>query len=161
MFKYLAERFDVRIFLVTIALVILGIVSVYSATYDAQASEIFTKQLLWAAAGLCALLVCAFLPFRFLYLAAYPAYAISIALLVGVLLFGRTVSGSTSWFDLGVMRFQPSEFAKLTTVLALAVYLSRSDVTLARVKHLLVVAGVVLLPVALIMKQPDTGTAVV
>ena len=161
MFKYLAERFEFRIFLVVIALVILGIVSVYSASYDAQASEIFFKQLVWAALGVGVLLLCAFVPFRILHLSAYPAYALSIALLVGVLLFGRTVSGSTSWFNLGTLRFQPSEFAKVTTALALAAYLSRPDVTLAKVKHLFVVAGMVLLPVLLIMAQPDTGTAVI
>jgi rod shape determining protein RodA len=161
MFKYLAERFDFRIFLFVIALVALGIVSVYSASFDAKASEIYYKQLLWAAIGMGALFVCAFLPYRLLYLSAYPAYALSIALLIGVLLFGKTVSGSTSWFNLGALRFQPSEFAKVTTVLALAAYLSRPDVTLAKVKHLLAVAGIVLLPVALIMTQPDTGTAVI
>jgi len=69
------------------------------------------------------------------------------------------VSGSTSWFNLGALRLQPSEFTKITTVLALAQYLSRSDVSLQQLKGLATAAGIVLLPVGLIMLQPDTGTA--
>jgi rod shape determining protein RodA len=84
-----------------------------------------------------------------------------VLLLVSVLLLGKTVSGSTSWFNLGAFRLQPSEFTKITTVLALAAYLSRSDVSLQNLRHLAVVAGIVALPVTLIMIQPDTGTAMI
>jgi len=86
---------------------------------------------------------------------------LSILMLVIVLLLGKTVSGSTSWFNLGSFRIQPSEFAKITTVLALASYLSRSDVSLRSRRGLIMTAGIVLLPVALIMMQPDFGTAVI
>ena len=76
-----------------------------------------------------------------------------------MLILGKTVSGSTSWFNLGAFRLQPSEFTKITTVLALAQYLSRSDVSLQKFKDLAIAAAIVMLPVGLIMLQPDTGTA--
>jgi rod shape determining protein RodA len=159
--RFLTEYFDYRTFLTVAALTLIGIVSVYSATYDARASDIFYRQLLWAAVGAGTVIVITILPFRFLQFISYPAYIASIAMLVAVLLLGRTVSGSTSWFNFGAFRLQPSEFAKITTALALATYLSRSDVSLLNMKNLITGAGIVMLPVVLIMMQPDFGTAVI
>lgn len=147
--------------LVTLALVIIGLFSIYSATYDAGASENSFRQIFYAMAGLLLMVVITFLPLRALQFASYPAYFLSVLLLVSVLLLGKTVSGSTSWFNLGAFRLQPSEFTKITTVMALATYLSRSDVNLHSIRHLVVAAGIILLPVALIMLQPDTGTAMI
>jgi rod shape determining protein RodA len=161
MFDYLREYFDYKNLLITAALVAIGLVSVYSATYDARVPEIFYRQTLYAGAGLVVLLTLAFLPFRLLQFISYPSYFLSIVLLVSVLIIGRTVSGSTSWFNFGAFRLQPSELTKITTALALATYLSRTDVSLKHLKNLLIASGIVLLPVVLIMLQPDTGTAVV
>ena len=126
-YQEIKERVDYRIALIVLALLTIGIVSVYSATYDARAAEIFHKQVVWVGLGILALAAVAFVPFRLLQLASYPAYFLSILLLVSVLILGKTVSGSMSWFNLGSLRLQPSEFTKITTVLALATYLSRSD----------------------------------
>jgi rod shape determining protein RodA len=161
MSNYFEEHFDYRTVLIALSLVAIGLISIYSATYDALASDISYKQLLWAGAGIVVLVGISILPFKFLQYISYPAYFLSILGLVSVLLLGRSVSGSTSWFSFGTMRLQPSEFAKITTVLALAMYMSRSDVHLQNFKHLMIAAGFVLLPVALIMMQPDTGTAVI
>ena len=78
-----------------------------------------------------------------------------------MLVLGKTVSGSTSWFNLGALRLQPSEFAKITTVLALASYLSRPNISLGNIRDFGMAAAIVLTPVALIMLQPDTGTAII
>jgi rod shape determining protein RodA len=161
MIRRLREYFDLKTFLLALALVGIGLVSVYSATFDARASEYFHRQLLWAAFGLLAMCVAAFLPLRLLQLASVPAYMLSIAFLLAVLLLGRTVSGSTSWFSVGQLRFQPSEMAKVTTALMLASYLARMDVSLRRPRDLGIAAGIVLLPLALIMLQPDTGTGLI
>ena len=161
MMTYLKEHFDYQMLLVAAALVGAGLLSIYSATYDAGASDIWHKQLLWVGGGAFLLLIALFLPFRVLQLISYPSYFLSILMLVAVWQLGKTVSGSTSWFSLGTIRIQPSEFTKVTTVLALATYLSRSDVSLQKAKDLIVAAGIVLLPVALIMLQPDTGTAMI
>lgn len=161
MLTYFKEYFDYRTALITLALAFIGIVSVYSATYDARASEIAYRQLVWVGAGVVILFVITFLPYRFLQFISYPSYFLSILMLVSVLLLGRTVSGSTSWFNLGAFRLQPSEFTKITTVLALATFLSRNDVSLRNFRDLLIASGIVLLPVVLILKQPDTGTALI
>lgn len=161
MANYFRERVDFYIIGFTLALVIFGLVSIYSATYDAGASENSYRQLLYAGGGAVLMVVLFFLPFRLLQFVSYPAYFFSILMLVSVLLLGKTVSGSTSWFGFGLFRFQPSEFAKLTTIMALATYLSRSDVSLQSVKNLIVASGIVLLPMVLIMMQPDTGTAMI
>ena len=160
-YQELKERFDYRTALVVLGLMAIGLISVYSATYDAKAADIFHKQVLWAAVGVMVMGAVSVVPFRLLQLVSYPAYFLSLLLLVAVLLLGRTVSGSESWFSIGQVRLQPSEFAKISTVLALATYLARSDVSLRKVKYLAIAAGIVLLPVALIMMQPDTGTAII
>ncbi len=161
MLKYFTEYFDYRTLLPVLLLLAIGLGSVYSATFDARVPEIFYRQLVWAVAGLFIALAVAFVPLRLLLAAAYPAYFLAVFLLVSVLLIGKTVSGSTSWFSLGALRLQPSEFAKITTALALAKYLARTEVSLTHLKSLLIASGIVLLPLALIMLQPDTGTAII
>jgi rod shape determining protein RodA len=161
MMTFLKEHLDYRTALVALALVIIGLVSIYSATFDAKMSEVSNRQVIWAVIGVGVLLVVMFIPFRLLQMASYPSYFLSVLLLISVLLLGKTVSGSTSWFNLGALRFQPSEFAKITTVLALATYLSRSDVSLQKFKHLVIASGIVLLPVVLILLQPDMGTTMI
>jgi rod shape determining protein RodA len=157
----ISNRFDYRTALITLALIIIGVVSVYSATFDAKASDTFYKQILYVTAGTAIMVAIMMTPFRILQMVSYPAYFLSILVLVSVLLLGRTVSGSTSWFTVGSYRLQPSEFTKITTILALATYLSRSDVSLRKFHDLMIASGIVLLPVALIMMQPDFGTAII
>jgi rod shape determining protein RodA len=156
-----ADRFDVRTALITLALVAVGLLSIYSATYDAGLSAIAMRQLIWVSGGLVIMIVVAFLPFRFLQFIAFPSYFASILMLVTVLLLGKTVSGSQSWFSLGPLRLQPSEFAKVTTALALASYISRTDVSLRSIRNLAVATGIVAFPTVLILLQPDAGTTVI
>jgi rod shape determining protein RodA len=159
--NFLRRYVDLQLGISALLLSLIGVVSIYSATFDARASEIFYRQMTWVAIGTGVILVLMFVPFRLLQTVSIPAYVVSLILLVFVLLLGKTVSGSTSWFNLGPFRIQPSEFAKITTVLALAAYLSRSDVSLLTPRGLAVAFGIVLAPVILIMMQPDFGTAVI
>jgi len=159
--NYLRRHVDFQLGISALLLSLIGVVSIYSATFDARASEIFYRQMIWIAVGTGVILVLMFVPFRLLQAVSIPAYVVSLILLVFVLLLGKTVSGSTSWFNLGSFRIQPSEFAKITTVLALATYLSRSDVSLLTPRGLAVTFTIVLAPVILIMMQPDFGTAVI
>lgn len=161
MTSYFKEHIDYATALVTLTLVAYGLVSIYSATYDAHASDLSVKQLYFAGAGLVIFMVMTFLPFKLLQFISYPSYFLSILLLVSVLILGKTVSGSTSWFNLGAFRLQPSEFTKITTALALATYLSKADVSIQRFNNLTIATGIVLLPIALIMMQPDMGTAMI
>jgi rod shape determining protein RodA len=161
MFTFIKDHFDLQIGISTFVLTLVGAVSIYSATFDAHAGSFFYRQLVFMGIGTIGLLAITFLPFRTLQAVSFPAYVASLALLVTVLLFGRTVSGSTSWFNLGAFRVQPSEFTKITTVLALASYLSRSDVSLESPRNFLTATAIVGAPVLLIMLQPDLGTAVI
>ena len=161
MLNYIQRHFDLQIGISSLLLAIIGLVSVYSATYDARASDIFFKQLTWYGASTIIVAILTLFPFRMLQTISIPAWLFSLLLLVVVLLLGKTVSGSTSWFNLGSFRIQPSEFAKITTVLALASYLSRTDVSLRNPRDLMLATGIVLAPIALIMMQPDFGTAVI
>ncbi|MDI6767741.1 MAG: rod shape-determining protein RodA [Bacteroidota bacterium] len=155
------ENIDLKTIAPVTLLLLLGIASVYSATYDAGASIFFNRQLIWAGSGFFLMIVIMLLPFRTLQFLSYPFYGISILLLIVVLFGGKMVAGSRSWFGIGGFGLQPSEIVKVTTVLALASYLSRGQVNLQRFKHLATALGFVLFPVALITLQPDIGTAII
>src|SRR5690606_19272116 len=86
-------------------------------------------------------------------------YGITLLLLVAVLIVGRNVGGNQAWIPIGSFRLQPSEFAKLATCLLLARYLSNHSNKTPNLKTLITGAAIVLLPVALVMLQPDTGSA--
>jgi rod shape determining protein RodA len=161
MFAFIKEHFDLQIGISTFLLSGIGAISIFSATYDAHAASYFYRQLFFIGIGTIGLLIFTFLPFRTLQSLSIPAYVASLALLVTVLLLGRTVSGSTSWFNFGAFRLQPSEFTKITTVLALASYLSRSDVSLESPRCLMTASAIMGAPVLLIMLQPDLGTAII
>ncbi|MBI5470857.1 MAG: rod shape-determining protein RodA [Ignavibacteriae bacterium] len=159
MANYFRDRIEFPILLASLALVAAGLVSVYSATFDARMAELFAKQVVAAGVGVFLLIVASLLPLRTLQLISIPAYFLSLLSLVTVLLIGKQVSGSTSWFNLGPMSVQPSEFAKIATILALASYLQQSDVSLQKTKDLLIAGAIIGAPVLLVLKQPDTGTA--
>jgi rod shape determining protein RodA len=161
MFAYLQRHFDLQVGVASLLLALIGASSIYSATVDAHALGIFNRQLIWLVGGTVALAIIAFLPLRLLQSFSWGAYFFTLFLLVSVLLLGKTVSGSTSWFNLGAFRIQPSEFAKITTVLALASYLSRPNVSLRTPRHLLIASAIVAAPVVLILLQPDFGTTVI
>lgn len=92
---------------------------------------------------------------------AYLIYSFAILLLIAVLIFGVTVKGQRSWFSIGGFTFQPSEIAKLGTCLALSSYLSIYGINLKHTKSLLICLGLLLLPVLIIMIQPDAGSSLV
>lgn len=88
-------------------------------------------------------------------------YVISIILLIGLFVLGKTKGGATSWYDLGFFDFQPSELGKLTTALALAKYLSDIQVDIQTIRHQLYGLIIILIPTLLILPQPDPGSALV
>ncbi|MBI3587469.1 MAG: rod shape-determining protein RodA [Ignavibacteriales bacterium] len=161
MLDYLKEYFDFKAFLICLALVAMGLLSVYSATYDVGAAAAFHKQVIWAGIGFIALLISAFFPIRSLQRISFPLYGGMLLVLLVVLVVGKTVAGSKSWFGVGGLGGQPSELAKVTTVLALAAFLARTTTSLSNIKHLLIAIGIAIVPMALILAQPDLGTTVV
>ena len=159
--NWFKEHIDYQTIGIVVLLLLISIASVYSATYDAGASVFFHRQITWALIGLLLMFSIMLVPFRVLQLFSYPLYALSVITLLVVLVMGKVVAGSKSWFGVGGLGLQPSEIVKVTTILALASYLSHRHVSLHRLRDVAITFGIVLLPVVLILLQPDLGTAVI
>ncbi len=157
--SFFKEYFDRTIFFCVLSLVGIGLLSIYSATFDAYEGRDFYRQLLWAVIGFFAMLSTMLLPLRWLQRNALKIFFTSLSLLVLVLIAGKRVYGSQSWLGFGGLGIQPSEFVKITTMLALSSFLSQSDVKATDLKDLVKASVIVALPIALIMLQPDFGTA--
>lgn len=158
------NRFNPVVFLSAFGLISIGLLAIYSATYsNPDVSGNFTKQILSAIAGLVLVLTITFLPPRYISITSYILYGLNMFLLVAVLFVGKKISGQTSWFSIGGFGVQPSEFAKFTTILALANFLSNKekDTDVTNLRDFAVAVFIGLFPVVLIMLQPDTGTSLV
>jgi rod shape determining protein RodA len=155
------ENFDLMTFCSVILLLIMGALSVYSATYDAGASKYFYRQLVWMGIGLALMFVVMMIPFRSLQLLSYPVYVISLIGLIIVLVMGKTVAGSTSWLGVKGFGLQPSELVKATTVLAMASFLSGPRVNLHKLSDIMKSASFAIVPIVLILLEPDMGTAII
>ncbi len=158
------DRVAVILYLLLVAA---GMVSIISASYDDTISGFFSlehfymKQVVWIAVALGAAVVILLLDSRYYHMYAYYAYAAGLVLLVAVLLFGREVNGAKAWFEFGSVRVQPVEFVKIATALAVARMMSNYSFSIRRTGDLLRVAFIILLPLAIIVLQNDTGSGVV
>ncbi len=155
-----ARHFDMTTLISVLLITAVGFAAIFSATYAAQMNDRFKLQLAFAAAGIGLMLIMAYLPARWFTLIAYPLYAISLVLLVYVAFAGKLVYGHRSWISIGTAQFQPSELAKLATMLAVGKYLSKEQ-DLSRIVPLLVTVALIMVPVALIMLEPDPGSAII
>lgn len=135
------------------------------ATMTAFGNEggFFLKQLMWISIGVIVMLLIARSDMRFLRESRYIIifYIASLALLLLVLVAGKTVKGAKSWFSFGFFSFEPADLVKLLVIMVLAKYFARRHVEIARFKHLLVSALYAFVPIGLIMLQPDFGSALV
>lgn len=159
----LFRDFDIGLVLAVVALIVIGLVSIFSATYvvESEANQLkFAKQLIWAIIGLAVVAGTAIMPIKFFQKNAYAFYGVSIALLIVVLFIG-TGAGTRRWIVLGPISIQPAEFAKAGALLALARYLSGKNRNLENLSEMAVAFGLVLVPLLLVMKQPDLGSALV
>lgn len=157
------ERIDLLLLIVTIAVIISGLLAIFSATYT-SGTDYFSKQLSFSIAGIALMIFISYIPPKFIAMSSYIIYGMSIVLLVLVLIIGKKISGSRSWFSMGGFGIQPSEFAKIATILALANFLSKSEEGFRNVNRpveFLKACAIVIIPVTLIMKQPDMGTSLV
>ncbi len=153
--------FDRVLFWSVVALLVIGIAFVYSATVEnvQVPTPLHTRQIVWALLGLALLFLVTALPIQFFYSTSYILYGLAILLLVGILV---DVGGSSRWFDLPLgIRFQPSEPAKVALILAAARYLAGRNVSFRRVQDFLVPMALGGLPFLLVARQPDLGTSVI
>ncbi len=158
------DRFNVAVLISGFGLIAIGLVAIYSATNsNPEVAANFNKQLVAALIGLVLVLVIMYLPPKYISMSAYFLYAVNLLMLVLVLFLGKKISGQTSWFSVAGFGIQPSEFAKVTTVLMLAQFLANKqvDTDINRPRDFFIAIMLGLLPVALIMLQPDMGTALV
>ncbi|MCD4814510.1 rod shape-determining protein RodA [bacterium] len=160
---HLAREMDLTILLPALVLALIGVAMVYAATFSNTGGAVFyLKQLVWIAVGLVGMLFFASLDFHVLIQRyAQPAYWVLVVLLAVLLAAGDQISGSKRWLAVGPFSFQPSEFAKIATTLVLAKFLaSRQD----KVRDWQTLFGAFLLaliPMVLILREPDLGTALV
>jgi len=160
--KFLAD-IDYSLVAISAALIGIGILSISSAGIDAEGfrfSSEHTKQMIWAATG--ALLALAAMTLDISRLKDYTlfAYLAMILLLIYTRFAGRVVNGARSWIGIGEYGIQPSEFAKITTILFLARYLDASE-QLSSFRRLISGGLIIGVPVLLILSQPDFGSAIV
>ncbi len=161
--RRLVQNFDWVLLGLVVIICATGIVNLYSAGYNRQTGDtpLYIKQLYWLAVGLGMLCMTLIYDYRHLEKLSYPVYILSILLLVAVIFGGKMVSGSRRWLPLGSLSFQPAELAKIAIVLVLATYFNRRSRTEAmRLKNLIVPGVLVMIPVGLIIKQPDLGSAI-
>jgi rod shape determining protein RodA len=151
-----------------LCLMALGTAFVFSASTAGDSggpgplyNQYWFRQLVWFAIGLGAAIVICLIDYHTLARWSVVIYSLTILLLIGVLIFGTVRSGARRWFDLGFFSLQPSEFAKLAVILALANFLSRPVDELRQPLNFWKAIGMMLLPFLLILKEPDLGSALV
>ncbi len=148
-------------------LVIFGWMNVFASSYNEQAASIFSikqnfgDQLIWILVSLLMIIVLFAIDHRFYHFFSYIIYGFAILSLVAVLAFGVEVNNSKSWIRIFGFNFQPAEFVKIATALAIARYLSGFNIKLWTWKSMGIMAILVGLPVGMILLQPDVGTAMV
>jgi rod shape determining protein RodA len=157
-------RFDLSIFGTAVLLWLIGLALVYSATTihtTGQLAGVFRQQILWVIMGVVVILLVAAIPTRLYYSLAYVFYGLSLLLLVAVLLKGEVSKGASRWISIAGFRVQPSEFAKIGLLFALARHLGEHEVSLRRIVSFVIPGLLIVVPFLLVLKQPDLGTAMV
>ncbi len=151
---------DYYLLVPVVSLCLIGLTCIYSATASDPASQyLFTKQLVFVGIGVLILLAVILTPIRYIDSLSFLFYVGALICLVAVLLFGSVRSGARRWFDLGFINIQPSELAKIATILFIARILALRRINTSTVGNMMITLGLVAVPMMLIMKQPDLGTA--
>ncbi|MCL9809333.1 rod shape-determining protein RodA [Flavobacterium luminosum] len=149
------------------ALVILGWMNIYSADITPESNYIFDitqnygKQLIFIGCNIVLIFIILTIDAKIYERFASVFFGASLVLLAGLFIFGKTVAGQRCWYAIGSFTIQPSEFAKAATALALAKYLSDSQVNLKNFNHQLIGLLIIALPILLILPQPDPGSALI
>jgi rod shape determining protein RodA len=161
------RRIDWLSVLIYVLLVGIGWVNIYSSTFNQDhgsvfdLSQLYGKQLVFIGFSLVVIILVMGLEASFYERFSSLFYLISLVLLLGLFVFGKTIAGATSWYALGFFNLQPSELAKAATALALAKYLSDIQTDIKRRKDQLYALLIIVLPALLIIPQPDPGSALV
>jgi rod shape determining protein RodA len=159
-----SSKHDLNAVWTMIFIIGIGIVNLYSATYSSHGAEaqFWKQQLMWFGIGSLVSVTAYFVHYRVLERFAYAAYAVNLILLIAVLVVGKSVLGAKRWLGFGSFSIQPSEFMKITIAWTLAKYFHDDQYRdHYDFKSLLIPILLVLIPVLLVMAQPDLGTAMI
>ena len=160
-------QFDWITILIFLALVAFGWLNIFSASSTGEVTSYFDlsqpygKQLLFIILTIVLIVIIFSLEAKFYERFSSIIYIASILSLIGLFIFGKTVSGATSWYGIGGMTLQPSEFAKAATALAVAKYVSDLQTNIKDYKDLIKTCIIIFIPAFLILLQNDTGSTVV
>jgi len=163
--KFFSGNVDWFTVILWLLLCIIGWFNIHAAVFDPENPGIFNvntnygKQSIYIFSAIIIGLAILIVDAKFYSSVSPVLYAITLILLVTVLIVGRNVGGNQAWIPIGNFRLQPSEFAKLATCLLLARYLSAQSTKIPGIKTLFVGAGIIFVPVLLVLLQPDTGSA--
>jgi rod shape determining protein RodA len=156
LYAYLVKHLDRYLLTLVAILLVMGLLILYSAS--GATLERVAAQMANICAALVVMWIAANVPLHYLSRIALPLYVLGLVLLIAVAAFGEIVNGARRWLDLGFTRIQPSELMKIAAPLMLAWYFDRYEAVL-KMRDFAVGALLVLVPVLLIAKQPDLGTA--
>ena len=160
--KRIIKNIDWSILIYVLILTVIGLVALYSATINDDLHE-FKRQCIWIAISIPVMIVILFIDYNIIARFSPYLYGISIVLLIAVL-FTTAVNGASSWFNIGFFAFQPAELAKVFVIIFLSIVIlniqKRSKGEINKPLKLAMILGVVILPVLLIIMQPDYGTAI-
>jgi rod shape determining protein RodA len=163
MFDFSALReLDWLLILVMVLIVGIGIVAIYSASYDMnkdRSTDYWLRQLIWFGLGICLFLFSTCFEYRKLRTIGIPIYIVSLLLLLYVIPFGQEHGGAQRWIKIWKFELQPSEFAKLSVIIGLTLFLAEFRKFSESLRYTLIPLVIVCGPVFLIFKQPDLGTA--
>jgi len=141
-------------------LVLLGWLNIYSSSLSSMEGT-SEKQFLFIVLSIPLIFIVLFVDGKFYEKYASIIYGVGLISLLGLFAFGKTIAGQRCWYGIGSFTLQPSEFAKVATALALAKYLSDSQINLSHTNRQIQALALVFLPVLLILPQPDPGSALI
>jgi len=153
------SRLDLNLLITALLIAAVGCMLVYSATFSSPDAPLFRKQIIWTSIGLLLMILFIWIDYHVLMEIAPVLYAVGIALLLYVLLWGRLTRHVRSWIHIGSFQFQPSEFMKIFTALLIAKYFDSNDRAYLDFRNFVIVMAMLGLPVVLIYLQPAAGSA--
>jgi len=159
-------RIDWLMILIYFVLVFIGWLNIYSASYTedttlSMMSQPHGRQQVFIGLSIFLIILILSIEAKFYERFSSVIYLVSLLSLIGLFVFGKNISGATSWYSFGGFSIQPSEFAKFATALALAKFMSDTQTNIKLLDHLLKIFAIIFLPALIIIPQPDPGSAMV
>lgn len=165
--KSLFTNIDWTLVSIYLLMLFFGWLNIYAANFGEGTHDLMSmstepgKQLFWIGSSFVWILLILIIDGKFYTTFSYFMYAITILLLIGVLFVGKEIGGAKSWYAIGSFSMQPSEFAKIGTLLALSKYLSTLNINLDQMSTKIKALAIIMAPIFFIMLQPDAGSAIV